>query len=86
MTINENLTMKLEIITPEQTLYTGEVTLVQLPGIDGSFEILKDHAPLIAVLGKGKIKASDSQKQVQYFEIRGGVVEVLRNKVLVLAE
>jgi F-type H+-transporting ATPase subunit epsilon len=78
--------MKLEIITPEQTLFTGEVTLVQLPGIDGSFEIMNDHAPLIAVLGKGKIKAQDEQKQLQYFEIKGGVVEVLRNKVLVLAE
>ena len=78
--------MKLEIITPEQTLYSGEVTLVQLPGIDGSFEILNDHAPLIAVLAKGQIKIQNAQKQVQYFEIKGGVVEVLRNKVLVLAE
>jgi F-type H+-transporting ATPase subunit epsilon len=78
--------MKLEIITPEQTLFTGEVSLVQLPGIDGSFEILNDHAPLIAVLAKGKVKTQDAQKQLQYFEIKGGVVEVLRNKVLVLAE
>jgi F-type H+-transporting ATPase subunit epsilon len=78
--------MKLEIITPEQTLYSGEATLVQLPGIDGSFEILNDHAPLIAVLKNGQVKAQDAQKQLQYFEIKGGVVEVLRNKVLVLAE
>jgi len=78
--------MTLEIITPEQTLFTGEVSLVQLPGIDGLFEILNDHAPLISVLSKGKIKVQDAQKQLQYFEIKGGVVEVLRNKVLVLAE
>ena len=78
--------MKLEIITPEQTLYSGEVTLVQLPGIDGSFEILNDHAPLIAVLAKGQVKIQNAQKELQYFEIKGGVVEVLRNKVLVLAE
>jgi F-type H+-transporting ATPase subunit epsilon len=78
--------MKLEIITPEETLYSGDATLVQLPGIDGSFEILNNHAPLIAVLGKGKIRAQDAQKQQQSFEIKGGVVEVLRNKVLVLAE
>jgi F-type H+-transporting ATPase subunit epsilon len=78
--------MKLEIITPEQSLFSGEVSLVQLPGIDGSFEILKDHAPLISVLGKGKVKVQDMQKQLQYFEIKGGVVEVLRNKVLILAE
>jgi F-type H+-transporting ATPase subunit epsilon len=78
--------MKLEIITPEQTLYTGEVSLVQLPGIDGSFEILNDHAAMIAALSAGKIKAQDAQKQFQYFEIKGGIVEVLHNKVLVLAE
>jgi F-type H+-transporting ATPase subunit epsilon len=78
--------MRLEIITPEETLYSAEVNLVQLPGIDGSFEILKDHAPLISVLKEGKIKVQDAQKQTQFFEVKGGVVEVLRNKVLVLAE
>jgi len=78
--------MKLEIITPEQMLFSGEVSLVQLPGIDGLFEILNDHAPLISVLAGGKVKIQDVQKQFQYFEIKGGVVEVLRNKVLLLAE
>jgi F-type H+-transporting ATPase subunit epsilon len=78
--------MQLEIISPEQTIYSGEVSLVQLPGIDGLFEILKDHAPLISVLSAGKVKIEDTQKQTQFFEIRGGVVEVLHNKVLVLAE
>jgi F-type H+-transporting ATPase subunit epsilon len=78
--------MQLEIITPEETLFSGEVNLVQLPGIDGSFEVLNNHAPLIAALAKGKIKVQDAAKQLRYFEIKGGVVEVLRNKVLVLAE
>ena len=78
--------MKLEIITPEQMLFSGEVSLVQLPGIDGLFEILNDHAPLISVLAGGKVKIQDVQKQFQYFEIKGGVVEVLHNKVLLLAE
>jgi F-type H+-transporting ATPase subunit epsilon len=78
--------MRLEIITPEETLYSAEVSLVQLPGIDGSFEILNNHAPLISVLKEGKIKVQDDQKQTKFFEVKGGVVEVLRNKVLVLAE
>ena len=78
--------MKLEIITPELTLFSGEVTLVQLPGIDGSFEILNNHAALISVLKAGKIKIQDAAKQTQFFEVKGGVVEVLHNKVLVLAE
>ena len=78
--------MKLEIVTPEKTIFAGEVSLVQLPGVDGSFEILNHHAPLISVLKRGKIKIEDDQNQEQFFEINGGVVEVLRNKVLVLAE
>ena len=78
--------MQLEIITPEQTIYSGQVNLVQLPGIDGSFEVLNDHAPLISVLGVGRIKVQDASKQLLYFEIKDGVVEVLFNKILVLAE
>lgn len=78
--------MTIEIVTPDTTIYTGECTLVQLPGMDGSFEIMNNHAPLISVLKKGKIKVEDRQKQVQFFEVNGGVVEVLKNKILVLAE
>lgn len=78
--------MKLEIITPDKSVFEGEVNLVQLPGIDGSFEILNNHAPLISVLKKGKVKIEDEQGQEQFFEVNGGVVEVLKNKVLILAE
>ncbi len=78
--------MNIEIVTPEKTIFTGEVVLVQLPGTDGLFEILNNHAPLIAVLGKGKIKIEDENKNIQFFNINGGVVEVLKNNVLVLAE
>ena len=78
--------MNLEIITPDKTVFTGEVDLVQLPGIDGLFEILNNHAPMIAALGKGRIKTMDTENKLQYFEINGGMLEVLENKVLVLAE
>ncbi|MCD4772511.1 MAG: ATP synthase F1 subunit epsilon [Bacteroidales bacterium] len=78
--------MRIEIITPDKTIFEGEVNLVQLPGVDGLFEILNNHAPLISVLKKGKIKVSDKNKKTQFFEVSGGVVEVLNNKVLVLAE
>ena len=78
--------MKLEIITPSSTLFSGDVTLVQLPGIDGLFEILKSHAPLVSALKEGRVKVVDSQNQEQFFDIRGGVVEVSHDKVLVLAE
>jgi len=78
--------MKLEIITPDKSVYSGEVSLIQLPGIDGSFEILNMHAPLISVLKQGKIKIKDEKGQEQFFEVNGGVIEVLKNKVLILAE
>ena len=78
--------MLLEIISPDEKIFTGEVDLVQLPGIDGSFELLNNHASLISVLGKGKIKIVDMEKTTMFFEIKGGVVEVHKNKVLILAE
>lgn len=78
--------MKLEIITPSSTLFTGEVSLVQLPGIDGLFEILKSHAPLVSALKEGRVKVVDNQDQTQFFDIRGGVVEVSHDKILLLAE
>lgn len=78
--------MTIEIVTPDTTIFSGEINLAQLPGLDGSFEIMNNHAPLISVLKKGKIKLLDKQNQASYFEVNGGVVEVLRNKILVLAE
>jgi F-type H+-transporting ATPase subunit epsilon len=78
--------MLIEIITPDTKVYSGEVTLAQFPGKDGSFEILNNHAPIIAVLKKGKIKVTDKDKQTLFFDISGGVVEVQKNKIIVLAE
>ncbi len=79
------MTMKIEILTPDKMIFTGDADLVQLPGIDGSFEILKNHAPMIAALGPGKIKIKDLSGKLNYFEIKGGVLEVINNKILVLA-
>jgi F-type H+-transporting ATPase subunit epsilon len=80
--------MKLDIITPGSVIFSADnVYLVQLPGTDGSFEIMNHHAPLISVLKNGKIKVVDVKGSVpQYFEVKGGVIEVQNNKVLVLAE
>lgn len=79
--------MQVEIITPDKEIYKGEATLVQLPGIDGSFEILNNHAPLISALKEGKIKLKKTKEsQDEFYEINGGVIEVLNNKVLILAE
>jgi len=78
--------MQLEIITPDVTLFSGEVSLIQVPGIDGSLEMLNNHAPIISILKKGKVKIIDKEKNQQWFDINGGVVEMQKNKIILLAE
>ncbi len=84
---NQNETyMQLEIITPEKKIYTGDIKLVQVPGSKGSFEILNNHAPIISTLENGEIKIIDMQDRKIYFDIKGGVIEVNQNKIIILAE
>ncbi len=78
--------MNIQIITPDKTIFSGKGILVQFPGLDGSFEVLDNHAPLVAALREGKIKLKQHKDDEQFYNIRGGVVEVLNNNVLVLAE
>jgi len=78
--------MLLEIIAPDQELYSGDVDLVKVPGSKGSFEILRNHAPIISTLEKGKIKIVDQKGAVSYFDVDGGVIEAKNNKIIVLAE
>jgi F-type H+-transporting ATPase subunit epsilon len=79
--------MELEILTPERKIYSGDVYGIQLPGISGSFEILDKHAPLVSALGKGSMKVLvDKSNNNTLFEVSGGFVEVLNNKVTVLVE
>ncbi len=78
--------MNLEILTPEKKLFSNEVYGVQLPGINGLFEVLEKHAPLVSALGKGTIKVLITKTETQKFQIKGGFAEVLNNKVSVLVE
>ncbi|MCX8019432.1 MAG: ATP synthase F1 subunit epsilon [Chitinophagaceae bacterium] len=79
--------MQLEILTPEKRLFSGEVYGVQMPGVNGLFEVLEKHAPLVSALKEGKVKIiKDKQQHFSYFYIQGGFVEVLNNKVTILAE
>lgn len=77
--------MKVEIVTPDKKVFEGEVDGVQLPGIDGSFEVLNNHAPIVASLGKGNIKIRTG-KESEVFSISGGLVEMQKNKLIILAE
>ncbi|MBM3923028.1 MAG: ATP synthase F1 subunit epsilon [Sphingomonadales bacterium] len=79
--------MKIEILTPEKKLFSGEAYGVQVPGLTGSFEVLEKHAPLISALKAGTVKVIDGKQQdLARFSIQGGFVEVLNNQVTVLVE
>ena len=77
--------MHLEIITPDKKIFAGEVTSVSVPGKSGRFEMLNSHAPIISTLLNGKVKVKDKEG-VKTFDVKGGVVEMLNNKVIILAE
>jgi F-type H+-transporting ATPase subunit epsilon len=78
--------MLLEIITPEKKVFQGEVNSVQLPGTNGKFEVLNNHAPIISTLTKGDVRVIDNNNNTELFEINGGVIEMQNNKIIVLAE
>ena len=78
--------MKLEIITPDKKLYEGDIKSAVFPSSEGSFGILNNHAPMIATLKNGNIELVEESNQKQSFTVNGGVVEILNNKVIVLAE
>ena len=96
--------MQLEIITPETEIFKGEAEAVQFPGLDGSFQVLNGHAPIISALAKGEVKVNltgaldeevwkstliqkeKTDSKVIRVAIKGGVMEMLNNKIIVLAE
>ena len=80
------LIMTLEILTPEKKIFSGEVYGVQLPGINGLFEVLDRHAPLVSALKNGKLKILTDRTNTDSYTIQSGFVEVLNNKATVLVE
>ncbi|WNH08474.1 F0F1 ATP synthase subunit epsilon [Thalassobellus suaedae] len=92
--------MYLEIVSPEATLFSGEVTSVSAPGVNGEFEMLKNHAPIVSLLKEGFVKISGNielEKEVEdkftkgdkgktLLKINSGTLEMKDNKVIVLAD
>ncbi|MGC3948428.1 MAG: ATP synthase F1 subunit epsilon [Chryseolinea sp.] len=76
--------MHLEILTPEKKVFDGEVSIVTFPGSEGSFQVLDHHAPMISLLKEGAVEYK-GKEGLQNVKISGGVVEVLKNRVIVLA-
>ncbi|ETN94657.1 F-type H+-transporting ATPase subunit epsilon [Zhouia amylolytica] len=92
--------MYLEIVSPEATLFKGEVESIAVPGINGEFQMLKDHAPIVSILGKGDVKIfgdvelgkefadkfSKGDKNETLLPINSGTIELNNNKVIILAD
>ncbi|HUM51705.1 MAG TPA: ATP synthase F1 subunit epsilon [Chitinophagales bacterium] len=77
--------MNLNILTPELKVFSGEADSVILPGINGNFEVLNNHAPMIASIKDGVVKVRKGSDK-QEFKVKSGIVEVLKNNVSVLTE
>ncbi|MGD8306421.1 MAG: F0F1 ATP synthase subunit epsilon [Ignavibacteria bacterium] len=77
--------INLEIITPEKVIFEDTVDSITVPGTKGGFQVLKDHAPLMSTLEIGVINVKKGNESI-YFSTAGGTIEVLDNKVLVLAD
>ena len=78
--------MILESSTPEKQLFNGEVNSIKVPGTIGDFEILNNHAPIISSLKEGEIRIISIDNKVEKFQINGGVIEMKKNKIIVLAD
>lgn len=75
--------MKVEILSPDAHLFQGDADIITLPGAKGSFQIKKNHAALISSLKSGQITVENGG-ETKHFEVSGGLVEVIQNKVTIL--
>ncbi len=94
--------MYLEIVTPEAVVFGAEVEAVKVPGVDGEFQMLNNHAPIVSLLTEGEVKinlapGAESPKKlssafrqegsnVLFYPVKGGVLEMKDNKAIILAD
>ena len=78
--------MKVEIITPDYKVFEGDIKSIRVPGKKGSFQVLKDHAPIISTLENGPVILVDHEDKETRYEINQGVIEVKMNKIILLTE
>jgi F-type H+-transporting ATPase subunit epsilon len=78
--------MNITVLTPEKEIYKGQIASVKVPGISGQFEVLKNHAPIVAALGQGDVRITDEKGEKKIFSIKKGFIEVLKNEVSLLVQ
>lgn len=78
--------MELVALTPEKEIFNGKITSVKVPGINGQFEILNGHAPIVAALANGEVRILDESGNRTTFNIVKGFIEVINNEVSLLIQ
>lgn len=79
-------TFKAQLLTPEGSRFEGDVLSVRVPGSNGSFQMLKNHAPIVSSLGLGKITIKQKGAEDLNFAVNGGFIEMSQNQLTILAE
>lgn len=75
-----------QILTPEKVFYSGQISSLIAPGMEGYFGVLAHHAPLIARSTGGRLKIRDAQDNKRFFRVASGIAEVLNNRVVFLTK
>lgn len=78
--------MNLDIITPDKKVFSGDIKLIKVPGLNGSFEVMENHAPIVSTLSAGEVKVITADGNETFYKVTGGIIEVLKNNVSVLIE
>ena len=78
--------LEVHVLTPEKELFEGPAKSVTLPGVGGQFQILNNHAPIVAALQMGEVVIAREDKETEIFKIRSGFIEVLDNTVNILVQ
>lgn len=76
--------MNISVLTPDKEVFSGEITSVKVPGTQGQFQVLKNHAPIVSSLGAGDVTLVKASGEKMTFAIKGGFIEVLNNEVSLL--
>jgi F-type H+-transporting ATPase subunit epsilon len=78
--------MQVLMLTPDREIYNGGAKSVQAPGVDGLFEVLDNHAPMVTALGHGSVRILNQDGSKETFTIEKGYLEVLNNEVSILVQ
>jgi F-type H+-transporting ATPase subunit epsilon len=78
--------MHINVLTPEEEIYKGEIKSVKVPGTTGQFQVLQNHAPLVSSLDAGKVYIQESEGGMITFFIENGFIEVLNNQISLLVQ